>query len=170
MSEDLRHRIENLEQEVARLRGQGPRGYRYRSGAALGDLPLIAIATGPDLERGEGRGHARGVVAIGDIATGVLAIGGVARGLIALGGVALGGLTIGGVSLGVLAAAGGLAIGGHAVGGAAAGRVAMGGLAVGRYACGGLAVGTHVIDESRRDPEAAAFFRRYGIERLCRPR
>lgn len=53
---------------------QLPRGVRWTSNARLGELPLVAIATGPD----------------GDIATGVLAIGGFARGGLAIGGVALG--------------------------------------------------------------------------------
>lgn len=68
----LEKRIAELEHEVSALRGRG-RGVRYRSAAAIGDFPLLAIAVGPDLARGEIRGHARGVVAVGNIATGVVA-------------------------------------------------------------------------------------------------
>lgn len=170
MGEDLRRRVEELESEVARLRQtRGPRGVRYRSRAAIGDIPLLAVSMGPDFERGEMRGHARGVIAVGDMATGVVAIGGLARGLIALGGLAVGAVTFGGLALGVLGAFGGGAVaGGVAVGGGAVGRAAIGGAAYGRYACGGGAGGTYVVSPLRQDPEALAFFRRYGLERLCR--
>ena len=62
------------------------KGIRIRSSATLWGLPLLAIALGPDFEKNEIRGHARGILAIGDIATGVLAFGGLARGVIAIGG------------------------------------------------------------------------------------
>ena len=48
---------------------------RRRSKLTLFGLPLYDIATGPDPEKGERRGHARGIIAVGDFATGVLAIG-----------------------------------------------------------------------------------------------
>ena len=167
---ELRQRVEQLEQEVARLRGGGVasfRGVRYRSSAAIGDLPLLAVSIGPDAERGEMRGRARGVFAIGDIATGVVALGGLARGLVAIGGLAVGALSFGGLSLGVLAAVGGVAIGSLAVGGAAAGGVAMGGGAIGQYACGGAAAGAHTVSALGRDPEAERFFQEYGLTPLC---
>jgi hypothetical protein len=167
---DLRRRVDELEREVARLRGAGGRAYRgirYRSSAAIGDLPLVAVSIGADPERGEIRGRARGVIAIGDIATGVIAVGGLARGVVALGGLALGALSFGGLSLGVLAAVGGVAIGSLAVGGAAAGGVAMGGAAIGQYSCGGAAAGAHSVSALTRDPEAEKFFAHYGLTRLC---
>jgi len=169
MSQDLQRRVEELEREVGRLRGRGMRGVRYRSGAAIGDIPLLAVAIGADLERGEMRGHARGIIAIGDLATGVVALGGLARGLIALGGLAVGGITFGGLSLGALAAVGGMAVGSAALGGGAVGRVAVGGAAYGHYACGGAAAGTYVVSALRRDAEAVAFFRHYGLDPVCRP-
>lgn len=169
MGDDLDRRVEQLEREIAEMRrGRGVRRVRYRSAAAIGDFPLLAVSIGPDFERGEVRGHARGVIAIGDMATGVIALGGLARGLIALGGLAVGGVTIGGLSLGLLAAVGGMAVGGLAVGGGAVGRVAVGGGAYGRYACGGAAGGTYVISAQRRDPQAVEFFSRYGLERFGR--
>ena len=54
------------------------RGIRKRSTRTLFGLPLIDIAIGPDPEKGEIRGHAHGVIAIGDIAKGWIAIGSVA--------------------------------------------------------------------------------------------
>jgi len=167
--EDLEKRVRELEEEVRLLRGRRPGCFRYRSAAAIGNVPLVSIALGPDLEKGEWRGHARGVIAIGDVATGAVAIGGLATGGICLGGVSLGLASFGGLALGVLLAVGGLAVGGTAVGGAAAGRIAVGGGAAGEYACGGGAFGTHVVSPTRRDPEAEAFFRERGLDWLCPP-
>ncbi len=159
-SDSLKQRISALEQQVADLqkRGYPYRGIRKRSRRSFWGLPLYDIAMGPDPESGEMRGHARGIIAVGDIATGVLALGGIARGLIAVGGLAAGVLLgIGGLSVGLLAF-GGLAIGGIAVGGGAVGGVAIGGGAFGYYAVGGGAFGEHVISGMKQDPEAIRFF------------
>jgi len=165
--QDLERRVRELEAQLAQSRAMGYRGVRYASSFAVGGLPFIAVATGPDLERGEIRGHARGIVAIGDIATGVIALGGIARGLVAIGGLAIGAVTFGGASIGALAAVGGLAIGSFALGGGAIGWTAAGGGAAGAYACGGGAIGEHVVSANRRDPEAVAHFERYGLGALC---
>ena len=159
----LKQRIATLEREVAALKNRGYpyRGIRKRSSRYFWGLPLYDIAMGPDPEKGELRGHARGIIAVGDLATGVLAVGGLARGIIAVGGLALGLLaSVGGVCVGALAL-GGLAVGGIAVGGAAVGVVAIGGGAAGYYALGGSAFGEHVIDGMRQDPEAVRFFREW---------
>jgi hypothetical protein len=166
---ELEKRVRELEDEVARLRGRRPGRVRYRSAAAIGDIPLVSVALGPDLEKGESRGHAKGVVAIGDTALGGIAIGGVAVGGIAIGGLSLGLASLGGLAVAVFLAVGGGAVGGTALGGAAVGRVAIGGGAVGEYACGGGAAGAHVISATRRDPEAEAFFREHGLGGLCPP-
>lgn len=125
-------------------------GVRRQSERKIFGLPLWAIATGPDLARGELRGHARGIIAIGDIATGWLAVGGFARGILALGGCAVG-----------VFALGGLAIGALAFGGGAVGIVAVGGGACGFYAMGGGAVGAHVFSGTSQDPQALEFFRNF---------
>jgi len=62
------------------MQQQIPRGIRKRSTRTLFGLPIIDIALGPDLEKGELRGHAHGLVAIGDIARGWVAVGGVSCG------------------------------------------------------------------------------------------
>jgi hypothetical protein len=160
--QDLEKKVQRLEREVAALQGGGC-AVRKRSSTRLGDLPLYEVALGPDPARGESRGHAKAILAVGDMATGFVAIGGWARGVIALGGLATGLVSFGGMSVGVLFAVGGLAIGGVALGGGAAGEVAVGGAAVGHYACGGAAVGHHVISPMRRDPAAEAFFEKYGL-------
>lgn len=133
-------------------------GIRRQSATRIAGWPLWSIAMGADPANGEMRGHARGIVAIGDMATGVLALGGLARGVVALGGLALGLFSFGGLAIGVLLAMGGGAIGGVAVGGAAAGDVAVGGGALGRYALGGAAAGSHVISATRCDAGAVAYF------------
>jgi hypothetical protein len=187
-SDDLREQVAALQQEVAELRAtvQGtadvrPRGIRRRSETEFLGLPVWEIAVGPDPERGEVRGHARAIFAIGDIATGVFALGGIARGVVCLGGLTLGLFSLGGLSIGLVAALGGLAIGGVAVGGAAIGGVAFGGAALGGIAIGGGAIGyvvvadagicvygkgaavigEHVITPLRQDPQAVRFFQQW---------
>jgi hypothetical protein len=168
--DELERRVDELSAEVTRLRaGQARRGrgVRYRSALALGNLPLVSVALGPDWSAGEARGHAKGVLAIGDLATGFVALGGLARGFVAFGGAAFGLLTLGGFSLGLLLAVGGLAVGGGALGGATLGGVAVGGAAVGYYSCGGAALGPHPIGPLSSDPEAAQFFEDHGLRGLC---
>ena len=160
---ELEQRVRGLEAELAQLRQNQPRGIRKRASFELFGLPAYDIAVGPDPSKGELRGHARGFLAIGDMATGVIALGGLARGLVALGGLAIGGISLGGCSIGLFLALGGAAIGNVAVGGGAAGRVAVGGAAFGYYATGGAAGGKYVLSPLRRDPEAEAFFTRFGV-------
>jgi len=143
--------------EVENMQQRPMRGFRRRSTATLFGLPVFEIAIGPDLEKGEWRGHARGIIAIGDMATGWFAIGGLARGIVAIGGLALGIVSFGGLALGGLVL-GGLAVGGIALGGCAVGIVAVGGLAVGYYACGGGAWGKYVLSATQRSPEALDLF------------
>lgn len=169
--ESLEKRVKELEAQVAAMGGARTgammRGIRRRSQWEIAALPFYDIALGPDPAKGEYRGHARGFIAIGDMASGVIAIGGLARGVVALGGLALGIVSFGGLSLGVLVAAGGLAIGSLALGGGALGGIAIGGGAVGYYACGGGAAGEHVVSASRNDPEVREALREYGLEGLC---
>jgi hypothetical protein len=165
---DLEKQIADLAGQVDALKRGGAvaRGVRRRSATTFVGLPLYDLAWGPDLERGEIRGHAKGIIAIGDIATGVVALGGVARGIVAIGGLAFGVATLGGLSVG-LAAVGGLALGGLALGGGAIGHAAIGGGAIGYYACGGGVIGEHVIGPLERDPVAVEFFEKYGLDVVC---
>jgi hypothetical protein len=119
-------------------------GKRYRSKATLFGWPVIDVAVGP--KEGELRGHAKGIVALGDIATGGIAVGGLARGVVAVGGMAVGLFAVGGGALGLLCATGGAAIGGMASGGGAAGYLASGGGAAGVMAQGGGAFGVYTRD------------------------
>ena len=133
-----------------RLSGFPFSGIRRQSSRQFFGLPLWAIAIGPDWERGEMRGHARGIFAFGDMATGWFAFGGLARGILAVGGLAIG-----------LFAFGGASVGGVALGGGAIGVIAIGGGACGIYALGGAAVGVHTISALHQDPEAVSLIRRY---------
>ena len=123
--------------------------YEYTSKRTFMGLPLVHIHLGYGLRR------AKGIIAIGNIATGVVAIGGMSAGIFSLGGLSLGIFALGGVSLGALVAFGGVAFSlllslggiacslGNALGGLAiAGRNAFGGLAVSeQVAIGGRAIG-----------------------------
>jgi len=98
-----------------------PRPVRYRSTRTWAGRPLVDISFGGRGEDGRYRiGHARGVIAIGDVAVGLVAIGGVAIGLLGIGGLAIGLVALAGVALG-LVAAGAVAIGLTAVGAVALG-------------------------------------------------
>lgn len=112
--------------------------YEYKSKRTLFGLPLVHI------HLGWGFCRAKGILAVGNVATGLFAFGGVALGLLSLGGVSLGLLALGGIAFGLLAAIGGLAVGALAIGGLAVGLLAMGGLAVGVYAMGGAAIASQI--------------------------
>lgn len=144
-------------------------GVRRRSANEFLGLPWYDVALGPDPARGQARGHAKGVIAVGDIATGLVAFGGIARGLFAFGGVALGLFSFGGLSVGLLGAVGGAALSlGMALGGGALGSVAVGGAAVGHYAIGGAPYGNYVAGPDRVDREVVDLFASFGLE-LPRP-
>ena len=123
-----------------------PYHYEYRSKCTLLGLPLVHIHLGYGLRR------ARGIIAIGNVATGLVAIGGFSAGLLSIGGLGIGLLTLAGL------AAGGLAVGGMAFGlltalggGAFSLGISFGGCAVSRFvAVGGAAVGPSPWIRSRR--------------------
>src|SRR5438046_6085799 len=103
------------------------KGIRRESPRKFFGLPLWAIAIGPDWERGEMRGHARGIFALGDMATGWFAFGGLARGFFAFGGLAIGLFAFGGAAIGIVLAIGGVDIGGLGFGGGGVGGDGFGG-------------------------------------------
>lgn len=115
------------------------RHYEYKSKRTLFGLPLIHVNCG------FGRNYwARGIIAIGNVATGFIALGGVAFGLLTLGAISFGLLlALGAISIGALSI-GGIAVGVLAWGGIALGWLAVGGCALGVYAAGGAAVGSQV--------------------------
>ena len=119
---------ESLAQDVKA--GAAQRSIRLRSKRQLWGLAVYDIAFGPAPDGGSRKGHAKGIIAIGDRATGVLAVGGLAQGVIAIGGLSWGVVSVGGCTLGLAAALGGVAVGGIALGGVAIGIQAFGGVAI----------------------------------------
>ena len=112
---------------------------RYESRIRIFNLPIVSIAIGPNPERAENRGLARGFIAIGDISVGVISFGGLAFGIFSFGGASVG-----------LASVGGLAIGIVSLGGAAIGLLAaVGGVAIGYNAVGATAIGIRFFENSQ---------------------
>lgn len=112
--------------------------YEYKSRRTLMGLPLVHIHCGPGFCR------AKGIIAIGNVATGVVALGGTSVGAVSLGGLSLGLLlSMGGLAVGT-AAVGGFALGVMAAGGITWGWFSLGGIAKGTYALGGLAFGSKI--------------------------
>ncbi len=107
--------------------------YEYKSRRTFKGFPLVHINIGRGFRR------AKGIVAVGNIATGVVAVGGAAAGLISFGAVSIGLLGIGALVLGVISC-GALAAGFFAAGGVAAGYLAVGGVASGIYTVGGVSL------------------------------
>ena len=104
----------------------GRRAMEYRSEQVWGDLPVVHVSVGGRQADGRYRlGRARGIIALGDVATGLVAVGGVAIGLFSVGGVAIG-----------LVAWGGVAVGLVAIGAVAMGLTAVGALTIGLVAAG----------------------------------
>jgi hypothetical protein len=138
----------------------------YRSMRELLGLPLVHIAAGRR-PPGTPRRHAKGWLAVGDVATGVLAFGSRAYGGVAFGGIAFGAFSWGGIGAGIVTwsgiaggviALGGLSLGWLSVGGLAVGHTAIGGIAYGQFAVGGLPYGTHVLANGIADPAAKEHF------------
>lgn len=120
--------------------------YEYKSARSLFGLPLVHVnlAFGcwrPGLY--EKAPRAKGVLAVGNIASGVLAVGLLARGMLSLGGVSAGVLSLGCASVGLLCI-GALAAGGVAVGALALGIVAVGAVAIGMFSLGAASLASHL--------------------------
>ncbi|MCH5172014.1 MAG: helix-turn-helix transcriptional regulator [Erysipelotrichales bacterium] len=112
--------------------------YEYKSNKSIKGIPLVHINIGFGMKK------AKGIIAIGNIATGVVAIGGISLGVVSLGGLALGLLALGGFSLALFFALGGFAIGTVSLGGIALGIFAIGGIAIGVYSIGGAAIASEI--------------------------
>ena len=112
--------------------------YEYKSKRTLFGLPLVHINCGPGIH------WARGIIAIGDIATGLVAMGGIAVGLVSLGALSLGLLlALGALTAGIISI-GGVALGLFTLGGVAVGWLSVGGISCGVYAAGGVVTASKV--------------------------
>ncbi len=115
-----------------------PWHFEYKSKHTLFGLPLVHVNCGHGIH------WARGIVAIGDIATGVVAMGGIAVGLVSLGALSLGLLlALGALSVGIIAI-GAAAIGLMALGAMAFGIMTLGALSIGVYSAGGAVIASKV--------------------------
>lgn len=112
--------------------------YEYKSKRTLWGMPLIHINL-----RDRGFCRARGVIAIGNIATGIVAVGSISAGVLSFGCISAGILSLGALALGLLSI-GGISMGLLALGGIAIGLLSIGGVSIGIYAAGGCAIGTKI--------------------------
>lgn len=113
--------------------------YEYISKTKLFGLPVLHVNVGLGIYR------AKGIIAIGNIATGIISMGLLSIGLLAFGWLAIGLLAFGGVALGLGVGAGGVATGVVAFGGVAIGVLTFGGCSVGYIAVGGFSVGQYAM-------------------------
>lgn len=113
--------------------------FEYVSKTHIGSLPLVHV------NFGLGHYRAKGVFAIGNVATGFFSIGLVSIGLVSWGVLALGLLAFGAFGLGLLLGAGGIATGALAFGGVAIGILCFGGCCVGYIGVGGFVVGQYAM-------------------------
>ena len=111
--------------------------YEYKSKRTFLGLPLVHVNVGPGLCR------AKGVIAVGNVATGLISVGFVAAGLLSFGVLAVGILALACLSFGIFAL-GAIAAGGVAVGAVAVGLFAVGGVAVGLFSIGGCAIAQYI--------------------------
>jgi len=112
--------------------------YQWESRIHFLGLPLLSVSTGQQYTRRKKSTirHARGWIAIGDIAKG---------GLFAMGGVAIAPISVGGIAVGVLSL-GGIAFGGIGIGAMAIGFISTAGIALGwAFAIGGMAIGHDLV-------------------------
>jgi hypothetical protein len=133
----------------------------FRSHATFLGLPLFHYTRGKCPETGR-RIIAKGVIAVGRLATGVVAIGHASFGLIAIGQLGLGLLFGLGQGSTGLYAVGQVAVGLlFGLGQIATGQIAIGQLAYGEYVLAQLGYGKHVWSQNRADPEAVVFFKSF---------
>lgn len=113
--------------------------FEYISKTHVGGLPLVHV------NFGLGHYRAKGIIAVGNVATGLISIGFVSVGLIGWGLLSLGLLAFGAIALGVLFGAGAVATGALAFGGVAIGVMCFGGCCVGYIGVGGFVVGQYAL-------------------------
>ena len=112
--------------------------YEYKSERTFNGLPLIHIHIGL------GARKAKGVIAIGNVATGLISIGLVSAGFLSLGLLSAGILSFGLLTIGLLLAIGTVSIGTLSIGAIAIGLVTIGALSFGVYSLGALSVASRV--------------------------
>lgn len=149
---------------------RGDLHFEYVSKKRLWGMPLVHVNFGLGLYRAKGiiavGNIATGLISFGTISVGLLAFGALALGLLVFGAFAMGGISFGGVAAGMIAF-GGLAIGVYAIGGLSVGYWTVGGFARGYYAFGDWAIGWLSVGETRA-AGVHAFEMPAQFQKLCR--
>lgn len=131
----------------------------FRSHNTMFGLPVFHYTRGKCPETGR-RIVAKGIIAVGRLATGVIAIGHAAFGVLAVGQLGLGLIFgLGQASSGALAV-GQLALGFYfGLGQFATGVIAIGQIGIGKYVLAQMGIGKHVWSQRTVDPQAVEFFK-----------
>ena len=114
------------------------RVFEYKSERQMFGMPLVHINVGLGLRK------AKGILAIGNIATGFLSIGLIAKGLLSIGLLSIGVVAFGLLSLALLLAVGNISIGTFSLGAVAFGVFTLGAVSIGVYSVGAVAVASRV--------------------------
>jgi len=112
--------------------------FEYKSKRIVFGMPLVHVNIGWGVKK------ARGVLAIGNIATGFFSIGLIAKGLLSIGLLSLGVIGVGCLSLALLLAVGAVSFGTFSLGAVAIGIITLGAVSIGMYSVGAVAVASHV--------------------------
>jgi len=112
--------------------------YEYKSERTMYGLPMVHINIGFGIKK------AKGIVAIGNIATGFISIGLLAKGFISLGLLSLGLISFGIVAIGLILAIATISIGTFSIGAIAVGIFTLGAVSLGVYSIGAFAVASRV--------------------------
>ncbi|MDE6241493.1 MAG: helix-turn-helix domain-containing protein [Anaeroplasmataceae bacterium] len=129
--------VGNKEEKKVEIKSKS-KVYEYVSKRKVFGVPLVHVHFGVGLYR------AKGIIAIGNIATGVVSIGLLSIGVFTLGLLGLGLFTWACFSLGLLVSLGAISIGALAFGGVAVGLFSFGGLSIGLYSFGGCAIAKNI--------------------------
>lgn len=112
--------------------------YEYISKRKVFGLPLVHIHFGLGIYR------AKGIIAIGNIASGFVSIGFLSFGFLSCGLLSIGLISWACLSIGLLLSLGAISIGALALGGVAIGLFSIGGLSIGMYSFGGCAIAKNI--------------------------
>ena len=112
--------------------------YEYKSERTLFGMPLVHVNIGAGFRR------AKGIFAVGNIATGFVSLGLASFGIISIGLASLGLVSLATFSLGLLLSIGVISIGTFSIGAIAIGIFALGAVSIGMFSTGALAVASHI--------------------------
>ncbi len=114
------------------------RHYEYKSTKTFLGLPLVHVNIGLGIRK------AKGIIAIGNVASGIISIGLASIGVLSLGLASLGVLSLAVFSVGLLLALGSVAIGTVAIGAIAVGIFTIGAISFGVFSLGAISIASHI--------------------------